>query len=123
VYARSSVAARRLGTCERGAIPAGNERPVARLAQFFPTACPLRLPVRVAFPDGSGEKTLLEYATAAEVLFASARPLRFGERLRLSNSDRSLDVNVVVVALQFQGEHMAAAVRFVEPVANWIVKP
>ncbi len=94
---------------------------VARLAQFFPAATPVHLPVRVMATAGSAE-TVLEYGTARDVLFACALPLEFGERLRLRNADGSFDTEAEVVALQYHGTETAVAARFTGEVANWIVK-
>jgi hypothetical protein len=93
------------------------------LAQFFPGATPVRLPVRVIHEAGESEQTLIEYGTSQEVLFASGLPLEFGERVRVRNADGSLDAEAFVVALQFQSGHTAVAARFAHEVSNWIVKP
>jgi hypothetical protein len=96
---------------------------VSRLAEFFPAATPVRLPVRVFAAAGRSEQTVIEYGTSQEVLFASALPLEFGERVRLRNADGSLDTEAFVVALQWQSGHTAVAARFAHEVSNWIVKP
>jgi hypothetical protein len=102
---------------------AKDESFVGRLAQFFPSATPVRLPVRVIADAGESEQTVIEYGTSQEVLFASALPLEFGAHLRVRNVDGSLDAEAYVVALQFQGGNMAIAARFAHEVSNWIVKP
>jgi hypothetical protein len=99
---------------------------VAQLARFFPCATPVRIPVRLArigCGDLSAENTVIEYGTPNEVLFASALPLEFADKVRLRNSDGSLDVEASVVALQYDGGRTAVAARFAHEVANWIVKP
>ncbi|MFB3813879.1 MAG: hypothetical protein ACE14L_07180 [Terriglobales bacterium] len=94
----------------------------ARLAQFFPGATPVRLPVRVRATAGD-EDAVIEFGTAREVLFACVLPLEFGERVRLRNADGSLDAEVEVVALQYETGRTAVAARFTHEVSNWIVKP
>ncbi len=102
------------------------EQFVARLAQFFPGASPVRVPVEITGGEISGvsltEKTVIEYGTSREVLFASSLPLEFADQLRLRNADGSLEADVYVVALQYQGGRTAVAARFAHEVANWILK-
>jgi hypothetical protein len=104
---------------------------VADLARFFPEATPVRIPVELT-PSGSQpentaanpvcEKTTIEYGTAREVLFACCTRLEFADKLRLRNSDGSLDTEVSVVAVQYHPERTIVAARFLKPVPNWIVK-
>jgi hypothetical protein len=99
---------------------------VAKLAKFFPQATPVRIPVKLTRVGGgseTGESTIIEYGTAQEILFAARGPLEFADRLRVQNSDRSLDAEVSVVAVQYHNGKTAVAARFTENVANWIVKP
>ena len=109
------------------ASPAAREGPVARLAQFFPEAVAVRIPVRVTgtgHRDGElSEQTLIEYGTAEEVLFASSLPLEFEERLRLENADGSLCAEAAVVAVQYHNGNTAIAARFTAKPANWIIQP
>ncbi len=100
---------------------AANPSCVARLAQFFPGASPVRLPVTVAGVSGA-EETVLEYGTRSEVLFACRLPRDFGERVRLRNSDGSFEAEAEVVAMQYHAGRIAVAARFTRNVANWIVK-
>jgi hypothetical protein len=93
------------------------------LAKFFPAGIPVRLPVRVTASGGEAEQTVIEYGTPQEVLFLSALPVEFGERIRVRNVDGSLDADALVVALQLEGGKTAVAARFTNEVANWIVKP
>ena len=100
---------------------------VEKLAQLFPSASPLRLPVRVmAVETGSQslqEKTVIEFGTSQEVLFASTLPLEFEDRVRVVNSDGSLDARAKVVAVRYHDGMKAVAARFVGQVENWIIKP
>ena len=100
---------------------------VQRLAQFFPDATPVRIPVRVTGKTISGkafsEATIIEFGTAREVIFGSHLPLEFADTLRLENTDGSLSEEVSVVAIHyFDGNTTAVAARFKGDAANWIVK-
>jgi len=100
---------------------------VEKLAQLFPNASAVRIPVRVT-TAGAGkrrlkEQTVIEFGTAHEVLFSSSLPLEFEDRVRLVNSDGSLDARATVVAVRYHGGGKAVAARFVGEVGNWIIKP
>ena len=100
---------------------------VEELARFFPEATKVRIPVRISRLGESedhalAENTMIEYGTAQEVLFASGLPLEFEDRLRLENSDGTLDVEAQIVAMQLHHGKSAVAARFREPVKNWIIK-
>jgi len=87
----------------------------------------VRLPVRV-MALGSGQRrleehTVIEFGTAREVLFTSTLPLEFEDRVRVLNSDGSLDAQATVVAVRYHDGRKAVAVRFVGEVGNWIIKP
>jgi hypothetical protein len=105
--------------------PAG-ENCIAKLAQLFPSASPVRIPVRVtalgAHRRKLQEQTTIEFGTAQEVLFASTLPLEFEDRVRLANADGSLDAQATVVAVRYHGGRKAIAARFAEQVGNWIIK-
>jgi hypothetical protein len=105
---------------------ARDETCVQKLARLFPSASAVRLPVRV-IKIASGrkrihEQTVIEFGTSAEVLFASALPLEFEDRIRVVNSDGSLDVQATVVAVRYYEGQKAVAARFVGQVQNWIIK-
>ncbi len=99
---------------------------VSRLARFFPNATPVRVPVRLTRVNfgggGYSESTVIEFGTNKEVLFASGLPLEFADRLRIENPDGSLDIDVSVVAVQYERGKTAVAARFLKDVPNWIVK-
>ena len=107
--------------------PSARENTTGKLAKFFPGATPVRIPVRLTrlgtASNTFSESTIIEFGTPNEVLFASTLPLEFADRLRLRNSDGSLDTEACVVALQYNGTHTAVAARFAGEVTNWIVKP
>jgi hypothetical protein len=100
---------------------------VEKLARLFPSASPVRLPVRVMAigtgGEGLQEKTVIEFGTSQEVLFASTLPLEFEDRVRVFNSDGSLDARAKVVAVRYHEGVKAVAARFVGQVENWIIKP
>ena len=102
------------------------ESSTAKLAKFFPDATPVRIPVRLVRVVGEAntlsESTVIEYGTPREVLFASSLPLEFADKLRLRNSDGTLDAEACVVALQYNTGRTAVAARFTHAVSNWIVK-
>ena len=104
-----------------------SETCISRLAQFFPDATPVRIPVRVTgmedMGDAGSEQTVIEYGTPREVLFISRLPLEFAGRLRVENSDGSLRAEAAVVAVQVHNGSTAIAARFSTEVSNWIVKP
>jgi len=98
---------------------------VAKLAQFFPEAMAVRIPVRVSRVKGTSaavaENTVIEFGTAREVLFASVLPLDFEDRVLLENADGSLRIEAEIVAMQVHQGRTAMAARFLSNVANWII--
>jgi hypothetical protein len=101
------------------------ETPCARLAHFFPQATPVRIPVQVSRLDAVAavaEHTTIEFGTSAEVLFASALPLEFEDRIQVRNADGTFDVKAEIVAMQLHQGRRAVAARFLEIVTNWIIK-
>jgi len=110
-----------------GSALANRESSTTKLAKFFPNATPVRIPVRLTRMGNAtialSESTVIEFGTHCEVLFASTLPLEFADKLRLRNSDGSLDTEACVVAVQYNGGRTAVAARFTGAVANWIVKP
>jgi len=106
---------------------AGKQTCVEKLAQLFPNVSPMHIPVRVMTSGKARrrlqEQTVIEFGTAHEVVFASTLPLEFEDRVRLLNSDGSLDAHATVVAVRYHGGRKAVAARFVGDVANWIIKP
>lgn len=99
---------------------------MGKLAQFFPEATPVRIPVRVAFSGRDRtvtEQTVLEFGTSCEVLFASSLPLEFDDQVHLETADHSLSADASVVAVQYHNGKTAIAVRFAQRVPNWIIQP
>jgi hypothetical protein len=96
-----------------------------RLAQFFPDGTRVKMPVEVSrVGESSPEpvRTVLEYGTAREVIFRCAVPMEFGDRLRLTNRDGSLDAEAEVTAVQISASETLVAARFTAEVHNWIIK-
>ena len=99
---------------------------VEKLAQLFPSASPVRIPVRVMTLATARrplqEQTVIEFGTEQEVLFSSTLPLEFEDGVRVVNSDGSLDARATVVAVRYHEGRKAVAARFVGEVGNWIIK-
>jgi len=99
---------------------------VAQLARIFRGATPVRIPVRISGVYAGGctfsENTVIEYGTPSEVLFASALPLEFADKLRLENADGSLQAEASVVAVQYRKGRLAVAARFAQRFTNWIIQ-
>jgi len=99
---------------------------VEKLAQLFPSASPVRIPVRVmtlcTAPRPLQEQTVIEFGTEQEVLFSSTLPLEFEDGVRVLNSDGSLDARATVVAVRYPQGRKAVAARFIGEVGNWIIK-
>jgi len=95
---------------------------VGSLATFFPDATPLRLSVHLETATGATERTVIEFGTAHEVMFASSLPLEFGDKISIKNLDGSLLAKADVVAVQFHAGAAAVAARFSQRLSNWIVK-
>ncbi len=110
---------------QQQAVPVSTEGFVERLAEFFPGAVRMRIPVTVSRVSGDPHSgnAMIVFGTAKEVLVLADLPLEFNDRVRVTNRDGSLDAEGKVVALQFGGKSTAVAVRFESEVANWIVKP
>lgn len=112
---------------ELGIISVAEEQPcVEKLAQLLSNASPLRIPVQVSTLGTARrklhERTVIQFGTAQEVVFASTLPLEFEDRVHLRNSDGSLDTDANVVAVRYQGDRKAIAARFVTGIENWVVK-
>jgi len=121
---------------------------VGRLARFFPDATPVRIPIKLSRSHSNGnghtngngngngnghngyhedehvffQNTVVEFGTPREVLFVVDRPLEFADRVLVESTDGSLYAEASVVAVQYHPERTVVAVRFLQPVPNWIVK-
>lgn len=108
-------------------VPAGlSQTCVEKLAQLFPSASAVRIPVRVmtlsTVRRPLQEHTVIEFGTEQEVLFSSTLPLEFEDGVRVLNSDGSLDARATVVAVRYHQGRKAVAARFIGKVGNWIIK-
>lgn len=104
----------------------GAGTPCKRLAEFFPQAVPVSIPVKVSKLNAAAvpaaEQTLIEFGTPGEVLFSSGLPLDFEDTVQVRNSDGSFDVEAEIVAMQLDQGKRAVAARFLQNVTNWIIK-
>ena len=83
------------------------------------------MPVEVVrLPLGSSEAiaTVLEYGTSREVIFRSSLPLEFGDVVRLTNKDGSLNAEAEITAVQIGRSDILIAARFMAEISNWIIK-
>jgi hypothetical protein len=48
--------------------------------------------------------------------------VEFGDRLRLTNKDKSLDAEAEVAAVQIGASETLVAARFTAEIPNWIIK-
>ena len=107
-------------------IPSHGESALRSLAELFPSATPLRIPILVSAARVNGhllqESTVIEFGTSMMVFFESRLPLELADRLHLENSDQSLGTDAIVVAIRDGASHRAVAARFVAEVRNWIVQ-
>src|SRR5438270_97893 len=60
--------------------------------------------------------------TSREVIFRCAVPMEFGDRVRLTNRDGSLDTEAEITAVQIGVSETLVAARFVTEIPNWIIK-
>jgi hypothetical protein len=97
-----------------------------RLAELFPGATPMRIPISVVVPRGKGqgleENTAIEFGTSRMVFFESRLPLELEDKVHLQNSDGSFGAEATVVALRLNDGRRAIAARFVTEVRNWILQ-
>ncbi len=86
----------------------------------------MRVPVRVTRMDLHGatleENTMIEFGTAAEILFSAVTPLEFGDSIHVENPEGLLDAEARVVAVQYHEGRTAVAARFKDTVRNWVIR-
>jgi len=109
---------------------------VHRLAQFFPEATPVRIPIRLSrannVENGDAkaglvswsplQETVIEFGTPREVLFLVRQPLEFADVVLVESKDGALRAEASVVAVQYHPDRAVVAARFLKYVPNWIVK-
>ena len=106
---------------------AANERNCAQqLAQFFPQASAVRIPVQVISRRGGAtnlhEATIVEFSSASHAIFLSTLPLEFGDRVRLEVRPEGNHAEATVDAVQYHEGQKAVAVRFVNGSQDWVVR-
>ena len=98
---------------------------VGKLAEFFPEARPVSVPVRLRISDVAGntfsQETQIEFCTSREVLFAAAVPLEFQERILLESACGSFTADASVAAIRYDNRERAVAARLLRRVPNWIL--
>ena len=109
---------------------------VNRLAQFFPEATRVRIPIRLSransVENGNAragvitwsplQETVIEFGTPKEVLFLVRQPLEFADVVLVESKDGALRAEASVVAVQYHPDRTVIAARFLKYVPNWIVK-
>ena len=91
--------------------------PVARLAAFFPRVVPVDLPIQltqVNNSQGMAETTTIEFGSSSEALFFSRLPLEFSDVVCLKSPYGGLNAHAQVVAVQYEGDRRAVAVRMLD---------
>lgn len=97
---------------------------VEKLAEFFPEAQAVSVPVRLRLSSPAGSfshQTQIEFCTSREVLFAAAVPLEFQERILLESACGSFTADASVAAIRYDNRERAVAARLVRRVPNWIL--
>ncbi len=98
---------------------------VSKLAEFFPDAQPVSVPVRLRIRDGAGnalsQEAHIEFCTSREVLFAAPVPLEYQERILRESSCGSFTADASVAAMRCDNSRRAVAARRARCVPNWIL--
>jgi len=107
---------------------AENEQGCAeRLARFFPSANPVRVPVQItALRAGSTslrEATVVEFGGSEHAIFLSSLPLEFDDRVRIERDRNGGAAEATVIAVQYHEGRKAVAVRFLQGPCVWVTQP
>ena len=103
-----------------------------RLARFFASAEPVRIPVQVSvLRPGStrlSEATVVEYRAEGHAIFVSSLPLEFDDRVRMEHAGTDTAsvlaaADAAVTAVQYHEGKKAVAVRFLKGPCPWMMKP
>ena len=98
-----------------------------RLARFFPSATPVRVPVQItALRAGSAqvrEATVVEYGGTEHAIFLSSLPLEFDDRVRIERDRKGCIADATVIAVQYHEGRKAVAVRFLQGPCAWVTQP
>jgi hypothetical protein len=95
-----------------------------QLARFFPKLPSVRIPVRVT-PQRPGqiklqEATVVEFGTVDYAIFLSKLALEFDDRVRIVREGGGRPAEAAVIALQYQEDRKAVAVRFLDSPCEWM---
>ena len=108
------------------ATPLSDKSALHNLAELFPHATPLRIPILLSVGRENGhsmdESVTIEFGTSSMIFFQTSMALELSDKFHLRNFDGSLDTEAVVVAVRASDRHRAVAARFVNGVRNWIVQ-
>jgi hypothetical protein len=98
-----------------------------RLARFFPSVSPVRIPVQVtALRAGSArlrEATVVEYGGSEHAIFLSSLPLEFDDRVRMERDRKGCTAEARVIAVQYHEGRKAVAIRFLQGPCAWVTQP
>lgn len=115
-----------MGKPGRSALAANQESCAGQLAQFFPQAAAVRIPVNVTASRGSGtqlrEATVVEFSSTDHAIFVSTLPLEFGDRVRLEARPEGDRAEATVDAVQYHEGRKAVAVKFLQGSCDWVVR-
>jgi hypothetical protein len=108
------------------ALAASDKSCAEQLAQFFPHASAVRIPVQVISPRGGAtslqEATVVEFSSPHHAIFLSTLPLEFGDRVRLEVRPEGSRAEATVDAVQYHEGCKAVAVRCLHGPCDWVVK-
>ena len=100
---------------------------VAQLAQFFPDVQPVQVRADLlSLKHGASklqEKVLVEFASRDNAIFSSTLPLEFSDRVRLQHAQENKFADAIVIAVQYQDDRKAVAVRFSDGPSSWVNRP
>jgi hypothetical protein len=98
-----------------------------QLARFFPEAESVQVQaILKPLRNGSGkvrETVMVEFASAANAIFASTLPLEFDDLVWLEDPRGRWQSQAMVVAVQYHEGQMAVAVQFVNGQCAWVNRP
>jgi hypothetical protein len=96
------------------------------LSRFFPELERVHTPAFLTLPRAGSanvrEIVLVEFAAFEKVIFSSALPLEFGDRIVLANK-AGTHVEGKVIAVQFQGGRTAVAAQVLNGQFSWVSRP
>lgn len=115
-----------MGKNGSSALAANDKTCAERLAQFFPHANAVRIPVKVTSPRGGvaslHEATIIEFSSAQHAIFLSTLPLEFGDHVQLEARPEGNRAEATVDAVQYHEGRKAVAVKFLQGPCDWVVR-